>query len=178
MSLRIAQEARPHSEGWWDWAVWLEGSQDELDKVEYVEYVLHPTFPNPVRKVTSRSNNFRLEARGWGEFDIKARVHLEDDGIEVLLKQDMDEQSLDALLETQRRSLIAGLFLVSNTRNPWLIRDYWMLEKSRITSLVVQIGELRDLPSEMQELPRFVIKDISETRMVAASIARRVQETL
>src|SRR6185369_12704930 len=60
---------------WWHWSVWLEAPRAELEKIEYVEYVLHPTFPQPVRRVTDRSTNFRFESAGWGEFMIYAKVH-------------------------------------------------------------------------------------------------------
>ncbi|MBC8508548.1 MAG: hypothetical protein ISR58_00520 [Anaerolineales bacterium] len=242
MNLYIRQDASPSSEGWWDWAIWLEGSSDDLEDVAYVEYVLHPTFPNPVQKVTNRDSNFRLSARGWGEFNIKARVHfeedddgddgdndnllvmdhwleldeiapakevfrspsksdrpprlylssavadiefayslkeaLEDGGVEVLLKQDMGVQNLSVLLQTQRRSVQAGLLMVSDMGNPWMVRDYMVLAENKISSMVVQIGASYDLPEEVRDLPRFQIKDISETEQVAPSIARRVLERL
>ena len=81
MNLEIQQEVTPHDEGWWDWAIWLEGPADELEEVEFVEYILHPTFPNPVRKVSNRATKFRMATRGWGEFNIRARVHLDNDEI-------------------------------------------------------------------------------------------------
>jgi hypothetical protein len=40
----------------------------------YVEYVLHPSFPNPIRKVTDRGTSFKLQGRGWGEFLIHVRA--------------------------------------------------------------------------------------------------------
>ncbi len=239
MTLQIRQNVTPNSEGWWDWAIWLDGSQDELAEVTSVEYVLHPTFSNPVQQVKDRSTNFRLQARGWGEFNIKARVHLdgdvimlehwleldeiaptrgvasysmrsryrkmssehpllfvssaiadmeftyalkaalEEEGVEVLMDQDLDDdQPLEIFLETQRREIQAGLFVVSDIRNPSLIREYWVIQKSKISSMVVQIGEPHDLPDEMEDLPRFQIKDVSETEFVAASIAQRVRERL
>ena len=240
MNLEVKQNVMPHDKGWWDWSVWLDGSTEDLDEIKYVEYVLHPTFPKPMRKVSNRDSNFRLDERSWGEFNIKIRVHtddgdddmivlehwleldelaptkealtigyrsvsrtmekprlylssavvdiefayqlkdaLQDDGVEVLLKQDMDyEQSLESLLETQRRSIQGGIFVVSDVRNPWLVRDYWTLSEHKISSLVVQIGEPRDLPDEMENLPRFQIKDVSEMRYVAANIAQRVRDRL
>ena len=240
MTLQIRQAATPNEEGWWDWAVWLDGSPNELNQVDYVEYVLHPTFPNPVKKVNDRGTNFRLQARGWGEFNIKVRLHLDDDevimlehwleldeiaptrgvesysmrsryrkmssdhpllfvssamadmkftyalksaleeeGLEVLMGQDLDDdQPLEIFLETQRRSIQAGLFVVSDIRNPSLIREYWVIQKSKISSMVVQIGDPRDLPDEMEDLPRFQVKDVSETEFVAASIAQRVRDRL
>jgi hypothetical protein len=233
MDLKVKQAVVPHDEGWWNWSLWLEGAEDDLDEIEYVEYILHPTFPNPVQKVSDRSTNFRLSTRGWGEFNVKVRVHTDDDevivlehwleldeiaptkggerfsikeeslrlylssgvadiefvyqlkealqhdGVEVLLKEDMRyEETLESILETRRRSIQAGLLVISDVRNPWLIRDYWVLAEHKISSLIVQIGEPRDLPDELDQLPRFQVRDVSETGQVASSIARRVREQL
>ncbi len=241
MILQIKQSATPNEEGWWDWAIWLDGPPDELSAVNWVEYILHPTFPNPVKKVKDHSTHFRLQARGWGEFNIKVRVHLEDDdetimldhwleldqvaptrgvesysmrsryrkmspehpllfvsssiadmeftyalkaaleeeGVEILMGQDLDDdQPLEIFLETQRREIQAGLFVISDIRNPSLIREYWLIQKSEISSMVVQIGEPHDFPDELEDLPRFQIKDVSETETVAASIAQRVRDRL
>jgi hypothetical protein len=78
MSLRIAQSDKYAGDGWWSWAIWLEGTPDELKQVESVTYFLHPTFPTPVREVRSRKTNFRLRAKGYGGFTLKARVELRD----------------------------------------------------------------------------------------------------
>jgi transcription initiation factor IIF auxiliary subunit len=240
MDLEVKQNVTPHDQGGWDWSIWLDGPAEDLDEIKYVEYILHPTFSPPMRKISNRSTNFRLDARGWGEFNIKIRVHtdegdddmfvmehwleldetaptkeaesfrfrsvtrsvehprlylssaiadiefvyqlkeaLQNDGVDVLLKQDIDyEQSLKSLLETQRRSIQGGIFVISDVRNPWLVRDYWTLEQHKISLMVVQIGESRELPDEMESLPRFQIKDVSETDTVAASIARRVRDQI
>jgi transcription initiation factor IIF auxiliary subunit len=237
MNLEIRQEVTPHEEGWWDWAVWLDGPEDELEEVEDVEYILHPTFPNPVQKIDNRATNFRLNARGWGEFNIQAHVHLEngetirlehwleldmvaptrtiqesfmkrprfrakvehpmlylssamadmkysyalkdaleEEGLAVLMNQDLDDdEPLEMLLETKQASFDACLFVISDIRNPSIKHEYWIVRKSNITSLVVQIGEPRDFPDEMEDLPRFQLKDTSETEDVAANIARRVR---
>jgi transcription initiation factor IIF auxiliary subunit len=80
MQERIAIKQSEHYEGddWWAWSVWIEGDDDALDQVEFVEWRLHPTFPNPVRRVTDRGTRFRLETGGWGVFPIVARVHMKD----------------------------------------------------------------------------------------------------
>ncbi len=239
MNLFIRQEASPSGEGRWNWAVWLDGSPDDLEEVAYVEYVLHPTFPNPVRKVTDRASKFRMQTNGWGEFNIKVRIHfaedddeddehvlvmdhwleldeiaptkevfrsptrpdqhprlylssavadiefaytlkeaLEDGGVDVLLKQDLGRQDLSMLLQTQRRSVQAGLLMVSDMGNPWIVRDYLVLAENKVSAMVVMIGAAYELPKEVRDLPRFHIKDISETEQVAPSIARRVLERL
>ncbi len=239
-TLHLQQSVRPHVEGWWDWSVWLAGDADDLDEVEWVEYILHATFPDPVRKISSRATNFRLNARGWGEFQLKARVHLDDDrqlmlehwvelddeitpgdleaynyrsriprktadrpllfissalddmnftyelkdaleeeGLEVLMGQDLDDdQPIETLLETERRYIQAGLFVVSDIDNPMLDREFWAFYKYKISSVVVELGMHPNLPDKMENLPRFQINDLAETEGVAASIARRIRADL
>jgi hypothetical protein len=240
MTLHIEQSVTPHAEGWWVWAVWLAGPPEILAEVEAVEYILHPTFPDPVRKVTDRVSNFRLEAQGWGEFQLKARVHiddaddillahwielddiaptkgiesytyrsrlprktidrpllfvssavadmnftyelkdaLEDEGLEVLMGQDLDDdQPIETLLATERRSIQAGLFVVSEIFNPSQDREFWAFYKYEISSVVVEIGENRELPDKMEDLPRFQVNDISETENVAVNIAQQIRDNL
>jgi transcription initiation factor IIF auxiliary subunit len=67
--------------GFWDWTVFLQGSEDDLRRVRCVEYRLHPTFYPAVRTICergTRGRDFALSATGWGEFDIGARVILAD----------------------------------------------------------------------------------------------------
>jgi transcription initiation factor IIF auxiliary subunit len=63
-------------EDWWKWAVWVEGNDRALDRIDFVEWTLHPTFPNPIRRIYDRSSKFRLDTGGWGVFRIVARVQL------------------------------------------------------------------------------------------------------
>jgi TIR domain/YEATS family len=74
MSLGIRQDATYAGDGFWRWSVWLDGPDAELDGVESVEWVLHPTFPNPLVLVKQRQTRFRLDASGWGAFEINAHV--------------------------------------------------------------------------------------------------------
>jgi transcription initiation factor IIF auxiliary subunit len=67
--------------GWWDWGVYIEGAPTELDRIRCVEYSLHPTFPNPVRRVCSRADRFLLAARGWGTFTVGIKLFLNDGSI-------------------------------------------------------------------------------------------------
>lgn len=78
MSLRIKQEAIYTASDWWKWSLWLDGSAKELDQVDYVVYTLHPTFPSPVRRITDRENNFRLDSAGWGEFEVFLDIFYKD----------------------------------------------------------------------------------------------------
>lgn len=84
MALIIAQDYKYLGNDHWKWSAWIEGPAKELDKVESVTYNLHPTFPNPVRRVDSRKNNFRLESAGWGVFMLYASVLRKDGSIERL----------------------------------------------------------------------------------------------
>ena len=84
----IRQWERYEGDNWWKWAVWIEGSDEALNEVKYVEWTLHPTFPNPVRKIKDRSQKFKLETGGWGVFPIHARVWTRD-GRSIKLKHDL-----------------------------------------------------------------------------------------
>jgi transcription initiation factor IIF auxiliary subunit len=87
-SLKIQQGEKYEGDDWWSWSVWIDGPKSELDKVKFAEYTLHPTFPTPVRKVTSRRNNFKLSTSGWGVFPIYAHV-VKKDGTVVRLKHQL-----------------------------------------------------------------------------------------
>lgn len=74
MELKIERATEYQGNDYWRWSVWLSGPATDLDQVKYVEYRLHPTFPNPVRRIDSREDNFKLRSAGWGEFLIYANV--------------------------------------------------------------------------------------------------------
>lgn len=76
--MRIEQSESYQDDDWWEWAVWIEGTKDELDSIESVTYTLHSTFREPVRTVTDRQTKFRLQTEGWGVFTIYARVKFAD----------------------------------------------------------------------------------------------------
>lgn len=75
-TLNIQQWETYEGNDWWQWGVWVEGSEEELDRIDFVEWTLHPTFPNPVRKIYDRESKFRLNTAGWGVFPIWARVQM------------------------------------------------------------------------------------------------------
>ncbi len=60
------------------WSIELHGSSEVLGLVDSVVYTLHPTFRNPIQKVRSQEDNFRLERIGWGVFLVKVRVQFVD----------------------------------------------------------------------------------------------------
>ena len=57
----------------WDWTIYIDTDTSTLSQIECVQYTLHPTFPNPVRKVCD-SNNFSLSTRGWGTFVVGVKI--------------------------------------------------------------------------------------------------------
>ena len=61
--------------GWWDWTVFLDG---DISNVDHVEYVLHPTFPDPIKTVTTPGNRFAFRTSGWGTFEVQAHVYKKD----------------------------------------------------------------------------------------------------
>ncbi len=63
---------------WWKWTAYLEGSEGELDEIAFVEYHLHPSFPNPIRRIKMRSGGFPLKSKGWGVFELTAKVVFQD----------------------------------------------------------------------------------------------------
>jgi transcription initiation factor IIF auxiliary subunit len=88
-SFRLMQSQKFEGDDWWSWSVWIEGGPADLTKVESVEYTLHPTFPEPVRTVTTRGNKFKLTTGGWGTFPVYARVQLKN-GEVVKLRHQLD----------------------------------------------------------------------------------------
>ena len=81
----IQQWEKYEGQDWWKWAVWIEAPDEALDSIEFVEWTLHPSFPNPIRKINNRASKFRLETGGWGVFQIVARVQTKD-GIQTKLR--------------------------------------------------------------------------------------------
>lgn len=80
----VATQVRP---GLWSWTVFVEGSNEALDRIRCVEYTLHPTFPDPVRRVCRRRagpHAFALSSTGWGTFEVGLRLLLTDGSTEEL----------------------------------------------------------------------------------------------
>jgi transcription initiation factor IIF auxiliary subunit len=96
MSIRLnntSKHLRKSGEtNWWDWTAFIESdSPDEMDDVQFVEYQLHPSFPNPVRRVFKKEGGFPMEARGWGIFPLRARVVFKTETREPLVLSHMLE---------------------------------------------------------------------------------------
>ena len=77
---------------WWSWNAYIECQPpDSLDVITFVEYQLHPSFPNPIRRIRKKQGGFPLETRGWGIFKLRARVVFEDDSREPMILTHMLE---------------------------------------------------------------------------------------
>jgi YEATS family len=83
--IKVKNDSRPSSKGeyLYDWTVYLYNEnedhlQDLLKNVDSVRYTLHKSFPKPIIEFgpDKRSDRFKLEATGWGEFEIKVDVQL------------------------------------------------------------------------------------------------------
>ena len=88
MALSIQQSQEYLGNDRWRWSVWLNGPQEELDTIDHVLYVLHSTFHDPVRYVSDRTTNFRLDTAGWGAFTVHAKV-MHRDGRETPLAHEL-----------------------------------------------------------------------------------------
>ena len=66
----------------WDWTVFIVGDSSTLNEIKCVEYTLHPTFPDPVRKICTKGSTsgrgFFLSSNGWGTFIIKVKIMFKD----------------------------------------------------------------------------------------------------
>lgn len=82
--VRITNTAKYVGDGSFDWTVFLVADEARLNTISYVEYTLHPTFPNPTRRVNNRKSNFALSSNGWGEFNIMVRIVYKDGRVTYL----------------------------------------------------------------------------------------------
>lgn len=80
--VRVDNTATYIGSGRYDWTVFLLADRSVLDSIRYVEYTLHPSFPNPIRRVYDRNTNFSLSSNGWGKFDILVKVVYTDNRVE------------------------------------------------------------------------------------------------
>jgi len=86
MTITLNNRARPDrgfgDRPYYEWEVFVDESDSILDKIDHVVYFLHSTFPEPVRTVSKRDNQFALRTKGWGEFLINAQVVFKDKEVE------------------------------------------------------------------------------------------------
>ena len=85
MALKLRNRWNYKGDERWRWEAFLddEGS-GELGNVQSVEYILHPTFPNPIIRVSDPHEGFALKTEGWGEFDLKAFALMKDGSKQTL----------------------------------------------------------------------------------------------
>jgi transcription initiation factor IIF auxiliary subunit len=88
VALSIQQSQEYLGKGRWSCSVWIDGEARDLDTIDHVTYILDPTFHNPVRTVTDRATNFRLDTSSWGKFTLHAVVNHRD-GSETRLHHDL-----------------------------------------------------------------------------------------
>ncbi len=76
---------------WWSWTAFIdEITEEELDSIEYVEYHLHPSFRNPIKRSRSKRNNFSITVKGWGVFELTARVKFKGDKKNLFLTHKLE----------------------------------------------------------------------------------------
>ncbi|MEJ2310104.1 MAG: TIR domain-containing protein [Gammaproteobacteria bacterium] len=68
----------------WNWSVRIGGDKQELDRLVKVIWYLHHTFSNPVVTVTKRETQFELNRKGWGVFQLRAELFLDDGSKQML----------------------------------------------------------------------------------------------
>jgi hypothetical protein len=84
MTIQVKQDSNYRGNSWWNWSVWLDGTDEELGQIEYVEYTLHPTFPQPVHRIANLETGFQLKTSGWGSFMISLEIKYKDGGSKKL----------------------------------------------------------------------------------------------
>jgi len=71
---------------WWKWTARIKVEGDSsLDEIKYVEYQLHSSFKNPIKRIRKIEGGFALTMKGWGVFQLKARLIFVDPSIEPVL---------------------------------------------------------------------------------------------
>jgi hypothetical protein len=110
--MRIKQNDSYQGNDWWEWAIWIDCTPEELSRIEAVTYTLHPSFHPPVRKITDNTRNFRLEESGWGTFPVFASVSFKD-GSTQALKQSLQLHYPDS--ETPAPAIISFTNVTSNS---------------------------------------------------------------
>ena len=100
--------------GRWDWTIFVDADPDTLRQIDCVEYTLHPTFPNPVRKVCSQPEaKFALSSNGWGTFTVKVKIiykngRVEDVDHQLVFKQQSAPTQLNVTAENWSKEIEPG----------------------------------------------------------------------
>lgn len=86
-ALSVSNTSTYRGNGRWDWTIFIDADNSVLSQINCVEYTLHPTFPNPVRKVCDKKSKFALSTNGWGTFVVKVKVFYKNNTVENLEHQ-------------------------------------------------------------------------------------------
>jgi len=100
--------------GRWDWTIFVDADPDTLRQIDCVEYTLHPTFPDPVRKVCGQpEKKFALSSSGWGTFTVKVKITYKSGRVENLqhqlfFKQQSAPTTLNVTVENSAKEIEPG----------------------------------------------------------------------
>ena len=100
--------------GRWDWTIFVDAGPNTLKQIDCVEYTLHPTFPDPVRKVCGQQETrFALSSNGWGTFTVKVKITYKDGRVdnlehELTFKQQSAQTQLNVTAENWSKVIEAG----------------------------------------------------------------------
>jgi hypothetical protein len=101
--LQIRQDSKYVGHDRWKWRVWVDADPVDLNKVNSVTWKLHQTFPQPIVETTNRGENFSIERTGWGAFEIRAEVQL-NDGTAKELRHMLDLEYPEEAQRERRRA--------------------------------------------------------------------------
>jgi hypothetical protein len=77
-ALSLTNTARPLDRKRWEWTAYIDGPPAFLRRISSVIYYLHPSFKPAVQQGDSAKLGHPLTANGWGVFQLKAEVTLDD----------------------------------------------------------------------------------------------------
>lgn len=83
----VAKQVR---EGWYEWTVYIDGSDDSIERIACVQYTLHPSFPDPRQLVCEPGDGprrFALKREGWGAFNVGIRLFLKSGPVQEMSHQ-------------------------------------------------------------------------------------------
>lgn len=75
----------------WEWTIYIVSKDETLSEIDCVEYILHPTYPDPIRRVCDKGSapgkGFFLKDTAWESFTIGVRVIFKNGKTEFLKHQ-------------------------------------------------------------------------------------------
>ena len=86
--VQVGNDASYEGSGTYKWNVYIVADESILNSIKYVEYTLHPSFPNPIRKIYDKGSTpgkgFFIHSSGWGTFIIRVNVVFKDGVVRYL----------------------------------------------------------------------------------------------